>query len=270
MEEVHVLRSEYPLEENMAEIRILVVDDEEIARLSLSQILRLEGYAVRSVESGEIALNALQEISYDLMILDLKMPGMNGMEVLRRVIKDFPQVRVIVLTAYGSMDTAIQALRNHAHDYLLKPARPGQIVETVERVLKEPAWSAARPEQMGPPGDSNATSRFVDLPSGAVMDWNRRLINWQNYIVLLTPTEIKVLEALYQKTNQVVSHSDLVFGVQGYELDAEEAANILRPVMSRLRQKLSVIPGGKDWIQTIRGAGYILEIGEAKIPGEEN
>jgi DNA-binding response OmpR family regulator len=246
----------------MAEIRILVVDDEEIARLSLSQILRLEGYAVKSVESGEAALNALQEISYDLIILDLKMPGMNGMEVLRRVVKNYPLVRVIVLTAYGTMDTAIQALRNHANDYLLKPAKPGQIVETVNRVLKEPARLATGPEQSSQPVGLISPSRFFDLPSGAVMDWNRRLISWQDHIVILTPTEIRVMEALCQKTNRVVSHSDLVFGVQGYELESEEAATILRPVMSRLRQKLSVIPGGKDWIQTIRGAGYILELGD--------
>jgi DNA-binding response OmpR family regulator len=246
----------------MTETRILVVDDEEIARLSLSQILRLEGYAVKSVASGEAALNAIQEINYDLMILDLKMPGMNGMDVLRWVVKNHPQVRVIVLTAYGTMDTAIQALRNYAHDYLLKPAKPGQIVETVDRVLKEPARLATGPDQMSQPGGFISPPRFVDLPSGAVIDWNRRLISWQDHIVILTPTEVRVMEALCHKSNHVVSHTDLVFGVQGYELESEEAATILRPVMSRLRQKLSVIPGGKDWIQTIRGAGYILELGD--------
>lgn len=244
----------------MAEKRILVVDDEEVARLTLSQILRLEGYAVRSVDGGEAALSALREHEYDLMILDLKMPGMGGMGVLKQAVRDYPQVRVVVLTAYGSMDTAIEALRNYAHDYLLKPAMPRQIIEVVARVMNEPPRSAASLEEneallVGP----RERARFIQLPSSAVLDWNRRMITWQDRMILLTPTELRVLEILCQSPGQVISHEDIIFGVQGYELDSEEAASILRPVMSRLRQKLSIIPGGKNWIATTRGTGYVFE-----------
>jgi DNA-binding response OmpR family regulator len=244
----------------MAEGRILVVDDEETARLTLSQILRLEGYAVRSVDGGEAALAALIEHDYDLMILDLNMPGMGGMEVLKRVVQGYPQVRVVVLTAYGSMDTAIEALRNHAHDYLLKPALPRQIIEVTARVLEEPPRSAASlDEAQILTGGPHGRARFVELPSSAILDWNRRMITWKDRMILLTPTELRVLEILVQSPGQVVSHEDIIFGVQGYELDTEEAASILRPVMSRLRQKLSVIPGGKDWILTTRGTGYVFD-----------
>lgn len=244
----------------MAEKRILVVDDEEIARLTLSQILRLEGYAVRSVDGGEAALSALQEHEYDLMILDLKMQGMSGMEVLQQTVRDHPQVRVVVLTAYGSIDTAVEALRNHAHDYLLKPAMPHQIIEVAARVLSElPRSAASLEENEVLSAGTRERARFIQLPSLAILDWNRRMITWQDRMILLTPTELRVLEILCQSPGVVISHKDIIFGVQGYELDSEEAAGILRPVMSRLRQKLSVIPGGENWILTTRGIGYVFE-----------
>lgn len=244
----------------MPEKRILVVDDEEVARLTLSQILRLEGYAVRSVEGGEAALSALKEHEYDLMILDLKMPGIGGMKVLQQATRDYPLVRVVVLTAYGSIDTAIEALRNYAHDYLLKPAMPRQIIEVVTRVLNEPPRSAANLEENeGLLTGSRERARFIQLPSSAVLDWNRRMITWQDKLILLTPTELRVLEILCQSPGQVISHKDIIFGVQGYELESEEAASILRPVMSRLRQKLTIIPDAKNWILTTRGTGYLFE-----------
>ncbi len=100
-------------------MKILVVDDEKIARVTLTQILRLEGYTVHSVESGEMALEALRQEPFDLVIVDLQMPGISGLDVLRNTVQEFPGVRFIILTAYGSMDTAIEALRSHAYDYLL-------------------------------------------------------------------------------------------------------------------------------------------------------
>lgn len=244
----------------MATGKILVVDDEETTRLTLSHILRLEGYSVRFVGGGEAALEDLKEHEYDLMILDLHMGGMSGMEVLKQVVRDYPLVRVVVLTAHGSMDTAIEALRNHAHDYLLKPALPRQIIDVTRRVLEESPRSAGRLEEsQGMPGGLKSRGRFLELPSAAILDWNRRSISWRDLQVLLTPTELRVLEVLVQNPGKAVSYSELVSNVHGYELNSDEAASILRPVMSRLRQKLSAIPGGKGWIQTTRGAGYVFE-----------
>jgi len=80
--------------------KILVVDDEKIARVTLSQILRLEGYTVHSVESGEMALEALRQEPFDLVIVDLQMPGISGLDVLRNTVREFPGVRFIILTAW--------------------------------------------------------------------------------------------------------------------------------------------------------------------------
>jgi len=114
---------------------ILVVDDEPIARQSLSDILRLEGYTVVSVANGELAVEHLRNHSVDVVLLDLKMPGMNGLDVVQVANQIVPDTEIILLTAYGSMETAVEALRQRVHDYLLKPASPNQILESVQRAL---------------------------------------------------------------------------------------------------------------------------------------
>src|SRR5512147_1122244 len=114
---------------------ILVVDDEPVARQSLSEILRLEGYAVNSVPNGQAAVEYVRTHPVDLMIVDLRMPGMDGLEVIQVVNQISPETEVILLTAYGSTETAIQALRLRIHDYLLKPASPAQVVASVKKGL---------------------------------------------------------------------------------------------------------------------------------------
>jgi len=89
--------------------RVLIVDDEDIARISLAEILRLEGYSIKAVGSGEAAVEILKNEPFDVMVLDLKMPGMGGIDVLRVLVDTLLELKVIVLTAHGSMDSAIEA-----------------------------------------------------------------------------------------------------------------------------------------------------------------
>src|SRR6185369_4692440 len=104
----------------MAE-RILVVDDEEIIRNSISFILGKEGYDVVEAANGKEAYDLVLKESFDIIITDLEMPEMKGIELLERVVQISPQVMVIIITAYGSLETAIAALRKGAGDYILKP-----------------------------------------------------------------------------------------------------------------------------------------------------
>ena len=99
---------------------ILVVDDEKIARKSLADILRLEGYDVLAVEDGPKAIDSLTDQEFDLMLLDIRMPGMDGIEVMQKAIEVSPDTQIIMLTAHGSMESAIESLRYGAHDYLIK------------------------------------------------------------------------------------------------------------------------------------------------------
>ena len=111
--------------------KILVVDDEETTRRSLADILRLEGAQVKTAAGGEEAVEAIQQETFDLILLDLKMPGMDGLDVLRIATSTAPDTQVVLLTAHGSLESAIAALRLGAHDYLLKPASPTQIIRSV-------------------------------------------------------------------------------------------------------------------------------------------
>ena len=115
---------------------ILVVDDEPVSRKSLTDILRLEGYNVASVPNGQAAVEYVRTHHVDLIIVDLRKPGMDGLEVVQVVNQIASDTEVIVLTAYGSTETAIQALRLRIHDYLLKPAPPAQILAAFLRNLK--------------------------------------------------------------------------------------------------------------------------------------
>jgi DNA-binding response OmpR family regulator len=238
--------------------RVLIVDDEEVARLTLGEILRLEGHFARLASSGEAAVEALREEPFDIMILDLKMTGMGGLDVLRSVMDSLPGLSVIILTAYGTIDSAIQAIRYQVHDYLLKPVSPEQVLASINRALERKSGQPAIAEDR-----KSYSGRLEALPGGAVLAWDTRQITWENGSLSLTPTEARLLKILFERRNEMVPHSELVYLIQGYQIETEEAAKILRPVVSRLRQKLSIVPEWGDRIKNVRGAGYVLELGGA-------
>jgi len=119
--------------------KILVVDDEKIIRESLSYILKKEGYEVEEAENGKVAYDILRERSFDLIITDLEMPEMKGTELLEEIKKLNVQTSTIIITAYGSLETAISALRNGASDYILFYERNSsvtfQLIILLEKVL---------------------------------------------------------------------------------------------------------------------------------------
>lgn len=119
----------------MEQTKILVVDDELIIRESLSGWLSRDGYEVDSVASGEEALEVLTNRIIDIILLDIKMEGMSGMEVLNHVKENYPEVDVVMITAYGSVPSAVQAMKSHAFDYLLKPFDPDEIGVLIEKLV---------------------------------------------------------------------------------------------------------------------------------------
>jgi DNA-binding response OmpR family regulator len=237
---------------------ILVVDDEPVARQSLSDILRLEGLGVNSVPNGQSAVEYVRTHPVDLMVVDLRMPGMDGLEVIQVVNQISPDTEVILLTAYGSTETAVQALRLRIHDYLLKPALPTQIVASVKKGL------ARREMRLKGRGGSNLMStEDTDLEfkfkDGTVADLSRRLIRKNKKIAHLTPAEGRLLRVLLENPGKVFSHRDLVLLVQGYDTSPQEAPEVLRPLVSRLRHKLEEFPDLMNRISSVRGTGYVYE-----------
>jgi DNA-binding response OmpR family regulator len=239
---------------------ILVADDELIERQTLTEILRLEGYHVASVANGEAAVDFIRQNPVDLIILDIRMPGMSGLDVVKVINRIAPEVEIILLTAHGSIESAIDALRNQVHDYLLKPASPSQIISSVVRGLARHNLKLQEHEHRY--SDDGADEKAViSLRDGLVIDYGRRLIRYGSKVILLTPAEGRLLRIFIENTGKVFTHRELVLLVQGYSTSQQEAPEILRPLVSRLRQKLSVVPELLERVVSVRGTGYVFEGG---------
>ncbi|MEK6753353.1 MAG: response regulator transcription factor [Chloroflexota bacterium] len=235
---------------------ILVVDDEPVARQSLTDILKLEGHIVASAPNGQAAVEYVRTHNVDLMIVDLKMPGMDGLEVVQVVNQVSPETEVILLTAYGSTETAIQALRLRIHDYLLKPASPAQIIATVKKGLSR---RSARSHLNSVSSADEGGQEVFNLKDGTTVDLSRRQIKFKSKIEHLTPAEGRLLKILMENKGKVFSHRELVLLVQGYDTSQQEAPEILRPLVSRLRHKLEQFPSLSEQVVSVRGTGYLYE-----------
>jgi DNA-binding NtrC family response regulator len=120
----------------MSSTKILIVDDELIMRESLAGWLERDGYAVQTAPSGEDALEKLTETRFDILLVDIKMEGISGLDVLRHVKENDPDVAVVMITAYGSIPTAIEAMKRGAYDYMLKPFDPNELGVLIEKIIR--------------------------------------------------------------------------------------------------------------------------------------
>jgi DNA-binding response OmpR family regulator len=239
----------------MMKSNILVVDDEPVARQSLTDILKLEGYLVNSAPNGQAAVEYIRTHPVDLMIVDLRMPGMDGLEVVQVVNQVSPETEVILLTAFGSTESAVQALRLRIHDYLLKPASPAQIIASVKKGLTR---RTAR-TKTAVVADSDEAVEIFSLKDGTSVDLSRRQIKHKAKVEHLTPAEGRLLRILMENEGKVYSHRELVLLVQGYDTSQREAPEILRPLVSRLRHKLEQFPALSERVVSVRGTGYLYE-----------
>ncbi len=132
-----------------ANAKILVVDDEEVVRRSHSRVLGGARCQVEAVGDGEHALRAMEARPYDIVLLDLRMPGMDGLSVLKAMKSRWPESEVIVITGYPSVDTAKEAIRLGASDYLAKPLAPGEVIEAAHGAMAHKHWTLRREEGGG-------------------------------------------------------------------------------------------------------------------------
>ncbi len=237
---------------------ILVVDDEPVARQSLTDILKLEGYNVTPASNGQAAVEHVRTHPMDLMIVDLRMPGMDGLEVVQVVNQISPETEVILLTAFGSTETAIQALRLRIHDYLLKPASPAQVLASVKKGLARHS-ARSRVSNIAVNNDVDEAVEVFSLKDGTTVDLSRRQIKHKSKVEHLTPAEGRLLRILIENEGKVFSHRELVLLVQGYDTSQREAPEILRPLVSRLRHKLDQFPSLSERVVSVRGTGYLYE-----------
>ena len=256
--------------------RILVVDDEATTRTSLAEVLRLEGYDVAVAASGEEAIGIIaSQPPFDLMVLDLKMPGMDGLQLTEAVQKRSPDTVIILLTAFGTLETAIQAIRKGAHDYLLKPCPIPQILESVRKGLAKYQQERHRRELVSRLEHTlselvavervGETKPLSFAPADDVLqvqdvrlDRERHIVTVGSRTVTLTPTEFKLLACLMETPDQVRSPQQLVRHAQGYEADPWGARAIVRVHIRRLRRKLEPDPSRPRYIVNVRGVGYMF------------
>jgi len=270
--------------ENPQEAHILVVDDEGAIRYSISKTLQRLGYQVHTAESGEEALEMMQRQEYDVVLTDIRMPGLSGVELLARIKEQAPDAVVILLTGYASLETAIESLRLGAHDYLVKPSSSQdirnsvaeglerahnlkhrrQLLSAIRESVEELAGAGGEAERVAAGKAGAAASTPVVTPVTTMIIGpltiypGRYQISVGDKPIDLTPTEFDLLLYLAAHRGRVVPCSELVREVRNYVLDENEAREVIRPHVSNLRRKLKASGQNPNIIVNVRGIGYRL------------
>ncbi|MEP0761460.1 MAG: response regulator transcription factor [Chloroflexota bacterium] len=270
--------------ETPQEAHILVVDDEGAIRYSISKTLQRLGYQVHTAETGEEALEMMQRQEYDVVLTDIRMPGLSGVELLARIKEQAPDAVVILLTGYASLETAIESLRLGAHDYLVKPSSSqdirNSVAEGLERArnlkhrrqllsairenIEELAGAGGEAERAaagkaGAAAGTPVVTPVTTMTIGPLTIYpGRYQISVGDKPIDLTPTEFDLLLYLAAHRGRVVPCSELVREVRNYVLDETEAREVIRPHVSNLRRKLKASGQNPNIIVNVRGIGYRL------------
>jgi DNA-binding response OmpR family regulator len=231
----------------MGGARVLVVDDEPIVREVLSRYLAREGFEVEAAEDGERALSAVERARPDVVILDLMLPRLDGLEVFRRMRESMPSSfpAVIMLTAKGEETDRIVGLELGADDYVTKPFSPREMVARVRAVLRRTTGPAA--EGPAPP------MRFRDLE----IDSERRVVRVRGETVHLTRKEFELLHLLASNPGVVFTRLHLLEQVWDFAWEGDSSTVTVH--IRRLREKIEADPSRPRHLVTVWGVGYRFE-----------
>jgi DNA-binding response OmpR family regulator len=229
----------------MAEMRVLVVDDEPMVREVLARYLEKEGFAVDTSEDGEAALDAFSRGEPDLVLLDIMLPRVGGLEVLRRMRAQNP-APVIMLTAKGEETDRVLGLELGADDYVTKPFSPREVVARVRAVLR-------RTHDRSGGTATEAVLRFGDL----VIDGNRREVSVRGETAKLTRKEFDLLLLLASRSGVTFTRSQLLEAVWDFAWDGDTATVTVH--VRRLREKIEPVPSEPRHLITVWGVGYRFE-----------
>jgi len=220
--------------------RILIVEDDQAMALGLNINLEAEGYEVFHAASAEKGIALLQDMSFDLVVLDLMLPGMDGIEALRRIRKDDPRLPVLILTAKSNTSDKVEGLRAGADDYLTKPFHLEEFLLRIKRMLDRYEWYKS--------GD-------IQKIAGAVLDFNTLEITREDGTVLrITPHEANLIQYLTTHQDRIVTRAELLKNVWGLDPDIE--TRTVDTFISRIRRYIEEDPSKPRHIISIRGKGY--------------
>jgi DNA-binding response OmpR family regulator len=258
---------------------ILIVDDEDPLRMSLSLILQKENYRVDTAANAEAALGCLQLQNYDLMFLDLNMPGRDGIDLLLEVHERFPQMPVLILTAHAALESAIQALRLEAKDYLLKPVEPVTLLSRVEQILTQQEQPARKKEIVDEMQNLLAELQKLDgerltrtdtspsadpdrfLSKGPFkLDLLERHATLRGEYIAVNGIYFDYLVTLLRHAPKAVGYKTLVKESQRYDASFVEARDMARWRIHELRKAIEKDIGQPQYLLTVRGTGYRLAV----------
>ena len=222
-------------------LKVLVVDDEIAIQRFLRVALNGQGFIVSEANTGQAALQAITLNRPDLVILDLGLPDMDGIEVTRRT-REWSKVPIIILSVREQEDDKIAALDAGADDYLTKPFGMGELLARIRTVLRR---------------QSTVSSEPVFTIGGLVVDLANRLVTMNGVEVQLTPTEYDILRSLVSNAGKVLTNRQLLKQVWG---EGYDDLHILRVNVSNLRHKVEPDPSRPTYIHTEPGVGYRLKL----------
>jgi DNA-binding response OmpR family regulator len=256
---------------------ILIIDDEPSLRQTLARILQRDGYEVTSVASGMEGLSLIAQHPFDLVYLDIRMPDMNGLDVLKTIHAQLSELPVILFTAQPDLHSAVEALRRGAIDYLMKPLKPETVLARTRTILSEQQTKKRRREilrQMEElqgeldvlngteaparePHTEPISERFIKRGI-LTLDLHTRRVMVSEQAVSLAPTSFDYLLVLVRHAPNVVDYQTLVAESQGYQADAREAQELTKWHIHNIRQAIESDVHNPIHVINIRGTGYRL------------
>ena len=217
---------------------ILVVDDDDGIRSLVKKYLNENNYLVTTANSAEDAIEKIKIIQFDLIILDIMMPGKSGLEFIQENQKKL-ETPIILLTAKGETNERVEGLEIGADDYLAKPFEPKELILRIQNIIKKTKKS-----------DLKRIIKFENIK----IELNKLLILKNNIEYKINNTEKKILEKMINNPGKTFSREDIGMLI---ELDKERSIDV---IITRLRKKIEIDPKNPKFLQTIRGAGYVLWI----------
>ena len=260
---------------------ILIIDDDPALRHTLARILQHAGYEATTAASGQEGLQLLTQHSFDLVYLDIRMPDMNGMDVLKILHTRHAEIPVVLFTGQPDLSSAVEALRQGASDYLLKPLKPTDLIaRTGDLLTRQKLENRKRQLRLqiqalqaelknledteGPSGDSLSTSstapsepRFITC-GNISLDLLARRVKRGEKIINLPPATFDYLLVLSRHSPHLVDYQTLVTEAQGYQVEFREAQELVKWHIHHIRQAIEPDERDPRYLINVRGKGYRL------------
>ena len=223
-------------------VRVLVVDDEPSLAELLASVLRYEGWTVKTAGNGADAVRTAREFRPDAVVLDIMLPDFNGLEVMRRLRAEVPQVCVLFLTARDAVEDRVAGITAGGDDYVTKPFSLEEVLARLRGLLRRAHLTRAHTEGLLAVGD-------------LTMDEDAREVRRDGELIELTATEFELLRFLMRNPRRVLSKAQILDRVWNYDFGGQ--AHVVELYISYLRKKIDV--GRAPLIHTVRGVGYVLK-----------